>query len=163
MSAYERAMWEAADYARYKVAERASGQLNTLSGGAASFYPTVDMDACKFGVGVVDDYHYLVYQNDGFATFPMWSLQGKVIPMLINGQRVFRRASKINLFSSRQPNPTMYWRRNSNGELLQSSEPRRRWVHPGLGRKGFIEAGVEDAARERANDIFHALLEDMEA
>lgn len=159
MSAYEMAMKDAASIACMRCAEFAGQRLKSLRGGIYAFYPKVDMENCKFGVGIVDDYEYLVYQDKGFATFVMSSLKGKTVPMIINGQRVFRRASRIGKFRSGR---TDYWRRGLDGELIASNEQRRSWVHPGLPPKDFLRDGVEAAARECASDIFNALCEDME-
>ena len=158
-SNYETAMWSAAELACERAAEFAGERLQSLRGGARAFYPIVDDDSCRFGVGVIPEFHYLVYQDNGFATFPMWSLDGKVVPMVVNGQRIFRRAKGINLFRSGRK---VYWRRNINGELFPSGEQRRAWVHPGLPPKSFVEDGVDSAARERADEIFRAVMEDIE-
>lgn len=160
MGAYEDALNDAADAARLRVAELAGQRLQSLKGGVNAFYGYVDPETCRFGVGIVDEYEYLVYQDRGFATFPMVSLRGKVVPMIINGQLIFRKANGINRFSSRKPGTTTYWRRGADGELVPSVERRRAWVHPGLPPKNFLADGVKEIAAERADDIFHALMED---
>lgn len=157
-SEYEMALQSAAELACDRAAEFAGRQLRSLRGGRLAFYPIVDADKCRFGVGVIDEYHYLVYQNDGFATFTMRSLAGKTVPMIIDGQLIFRKVTKVNEF---RPGRKVYWRRDSNGVLMPSEEQRRAWVHPGLPPKSFIEDGVEAAGRESADDMFHALMRDI--
>lgn len=159
VGAYEQAMANAANVACMRCAEFARMQLKSLRGGMYAFYPKVDVNNCKFGVGIVEEYEYLVYQDTGFATFVMKSLRGKTIPMLIDGRMVFRKASRINRFRSGHRN---YWRRDINGNLFPSYEQRRSWVHPGLPPKNFIADGVKAAASECADDIFRALCYDME-
>ena len=156
---YERALWDAAGFACDKCAEFAGQRLKSLSGGRSAFYPKVDMDNCRFGVGIVERYGYLVYQDRGFATFVMSSLRGKTIPMMIDGQLVFRVATGINQFRRGRK---VYWRRNADGELFPVEEQRRAWVHPGLPSKDFISDGVKAAAVECADDIYNALMSDME-
>lgn len=159
-SAYETELYSTAVMACGRCAEIASRQLRSLRGGRNAFYPIVHADEGKFGVGVIDQYEYLVYQNDGFSTFVMTSLAGRVVPMLINGQRVFRYASKSRIGRFRSGHTT-YWRRDSSGNIIGSGEQRRSWVHPGLPTKGFIEQGVKEVALEKANDLYRALLEDF--
>jgi len=159
-SAYETELYATAVIACGRCAEIASRQLKTLRGGRNAFYPVVRADEGKFGVGIIDQYEYLVYQNRGFSTFVMTSLAGRTVPMLINGQRVFRYASKSRIGRFRSGHTT-YWRRDSSGNIIGTDEQRRSWVHPGLPTKGFIEQGIQEVARERADDLFHALLEDL--
>ena len=154
---YEAALRSAADYACDKCAEYAGQRLKSLKGGRRAFYSNVDMDECRFSVGIVEDYEYLVYQDQGFATFAMRSLRGKTIPMMLDGQLVFRKATGINQWRS---GTKTYWRRGTDGELLPSVEQRRAWVHPGLPPKNFVRDACEDAARERAQDIFDSILSD---
>lgn len=156
---YERALWDAAESACYKCAQFAGQRLKSLRGGVNAFYPNVDVDNCRFSVGIVEKYGYLVYQDTGFATFVMSSLMGKTIPMLINGQLIFRRATRINRF---RPGRKVYWRRGADGELIASEEQRRSWVHPGMPPKSFLSDGVNAAAVEHAQDIYEALVKDME-
>ena len=158
-SDYEAALRSAADYACDKCAELAGQRLKSLRGGRQAFYPYVDMENCRFSVGVVERYHYLVYQDTGFATFVMTSLRGKTVPMVLNGQLEFRKATRINEWRAGEKT---YWRRNADGELVGSVERRRSWVHPGLSPKNFLVDGATIAATERAQDIFEALLRDLE-
>lgn len=155
---YERALRSAADYACDKCAEFAGQRLKSLRGGRRAFYPNVDLDACKFSVGIVDEYEYLVYQDRGFETFVMTALRGKTIPIMTGGGLIFRRATKINEWRS---GSKVYWRRGADGQLLPHEEQRRSWVHPGLPSKNFIRDGVVAAAEERAQDIFEALMDDL--
>ena len=159
-SQYATELGRAADAACDRCFELASMELRTLRGGRRAFYPIVRPDQGRFGVGIVDDYHYLVYQDTGFATFVMTSLAGKVVPMLVNGQRIFRyaRPSAINKYRSGR---RVYWRRDADGNLMGVNEQRRSWVHPGLPPKNFVSRGVNEVAHERANDIYRALLADM--
>lgn len=157
--AYERALRRAADLACDKCAEFAGQRLKTLSGGRQAFYGNVDLDACRFSVGVVEKYEYLVYQDRGFATFVMKELRGKTIPMYLDGVLVFRKASRINEW---RPGAKTYWRRGADGKLLPYEEQRRSWVHPGLPSKDFIRDGVTAAAEESASDIYAALVADIE-
>lgn len=159
ISNYEIAMYDAAELACIKAAEFAGQRLQSLSGGISAFYPSVDLDNARFGVGIVEKYHYLVYQENGFSTFSMVALKGKTVPMVINGQLIFRKVSKVNEF---RPGKKVYWRRNKDGELFPSGEQRRAWVHPGVPPKGFVTDAVKSAAVEKMNDIFRALMADLE-
>lgn len=159
VSEYELALRDAANLACDKCAELAGQRLKSLKGGRLAFYPNVDMDECRFSVGVVDEYEYLVYQDTGFRTFTMTALKGKTVPMIINGQRIFRKVTRVNEF---KPGRKNYWYRNTDGELFSQEQQARRWVHPGLPPKNFIRDGAAEAALERANDIFAAIVRDME-
>lgn len=160
--AYLNALYDAAELARYKVVEAGLRQLKSFKGGIYALYPVVNMLDCEFGVGVVDEYHYLVYQDEGFQTFPMRSLTGKTVPMMIDGNLVFRRVSNVGRFKKGGKPDKIYWRRDDGGMLYPSPEQERRWTHPGLPPKDFIDEGVREAAIESAPDIYAALVEDME-
>ena len=156
-SNYELALRDTANYACDKSAEYAGQCLQSLKGGRLAFYPNVKPKECKFSVGVVDEYHYLVYQELGFQTFAMKELRDKTIPLKLDGQIVFRKATGINEFRS---GSKTYWRRNVSGEIIPSREQKRAWVHPGMPPKHFIRDGVATAATERADDLFRAIMED---
>lgn len=158
--AYEQALRDTAELACDKCAELAGQQLKSLSGGRRAFYPNIDEETCRISVGVVDRYHYLVYQDTGFETFAMTALRGKTIPIkLENGQIIYRKAAGINEWRS---GVKTYWRRNASGELVSSVEQRRAWVHPGLPPKNFMREAVTQAAMEKAQDIYEALLSDLQ-
>lgn len=106
-------------------------------------YPRVTEDG--IGVRFSKRFEYMYYQNGGFETFVMWNLQGKVIPMRIDGELVFRYADRINQFKGGR---AMYVRR-VDGELQQQEEPRRRWVHPGLMPRHFVEQAIRRVFRWR--------------
>lgn len=63
------------------AAEYGSGIFATFKGGRMAFYPSPDYAAGYAGVGIVPEHHYLIYQENGFQTFPMKSLYGKAQPL----------------------------------------------------------------------------------
>ena len=156
---YERALWDTAELACDKAAEIAGQQLRSLSGGRNAFYPNVDVANSRISVGVVEKYHYLVYQDTGFETFVMTALRGKTIPIRsYDGSIAFRKATRINEF---RPGRKTYWRRGADGELLPHVEQRRSWVHPGLPKKGFLLEGAIEATKDKAQDLYEALCDDL--
>ena len=144
---------KACDYAYANATE----DMKTLKGGRSCFYPVVDIKNGKVGVGINADYHYLVYQNNGFASFPMKWAYGRVIPMVVNGKLIFRKCTGINRFQSGHKN---YWQRDANGELIPEFKQKRSWVHPGLPPKNFIEDAVDEAVDEDYYDIQEAIIYD---
>ena len=108
-------LYMVADRACDLAVEKAGSMLNSLKGGRSCFYPIVDEDENEIGVGVNPDYHYLVYQNRGFASFAMKSLYNKTIPMVIDGKLVFRKVTGINQW---RPGHKYYWQRDQWGELF---------------------------------------------
>ena len=154
-SYYESTLGDIANIACDKSAILAGEVLNSLRGGRNCFYPIVDGDSV--GVGVNNAYHYLVYLNRGFASFPMKAIYGKTIPMVIDGKLVFRKVTGINQW---RPGHRNYWQRDSNGELVPEWKQRRAWVHPGYGAQNFLEKAVSEAISEGQKDIDRALLYD---
>lgn len=131
--------------------------FRTLRGGRYCFYPIVREDGngeIEVGIGVNPMYHYLVYQENGFASYPMKSLYGKTVPMLIGGQVVFRKCTGINQFRS---GFKTYWHRGIDGELIPEYKQARAWVHPGLPPKRFMEEALDDAI-ERNSDLIGIML-----
>lgn len=151
------ALQEAAELACEYAFEYASQDLKTMRGGRNCFYPIVDKDNEEIGVGVNPDYHYLVYQNNGFASFPMKACYGKTIPMFIDGKLVFRKCTGINQFRSGFKN---YWQRDIEGNLISEYKQARAWVHPGLPPKNFLEDAIEKALDDREYDIAEAVFAD---
>lgn len=135
----------------------ATQDLKTLRGGRSCFYPEVDYDRCEIGVGVNPEYHYLVYQNDGFASYPMRGAYGKTISMWVNGQLIFRKCTGINQFRS---GTRAYWVRGADGELLPETRQARAWVHPGSGPKHFLDDAVESAVSDCRSEMVRAVLQD---
>ena len=111
----KRALDETAELACDYAFVIASQDLKSLRGGRSCFYPIADEEKNEIGVGVNPDYHYLVYLNRGFASFPMKWAYGRVIPMFINGKLIFRKCTGINQFRSGFKN---YWQRTQDGELI---------------------------------------------
>lgn len=75
------ALQETAELACDYAFDFASQDLKSLKGGRMCFYPIVDRENDEIGVGVNPDYHYLIYQNNGFASFPMKWAYGKAQPL----------------------------------------------------------------------------------
>lgn len=144
----------ACDYAT----ELAGKELRHLCGGRSCFYPIWDADEDEIGVGIVDKYHYLVYQNRGFATFTMkWAI-GRTIPLLLpDGTRIFRYCKGVGQFRSGFKD---YWYRDADGNLVPKRKQKRAWTHPGLGPKNFIEDAVELAVEDNEEDLATAYFYD---
>lgn len=134
--------------------EKAGSMLKSLRGGSSCFYPIVDEEENEIGVGVNPDYHYLVYQNRGFASFAMKSLYNKTIPMVIDGKLVFRKVTGINQW---RPGHRYYWQRDQWGELVPEYKQRRAWVHPGMPPKNFLSLAVDQAIDENQDMIDDAM------
>lgn len=161
MSRYGDALHEAAEDACGYAYENASYMLKTLKGGRMCFYPVADEEDGVVGVGLNTEYHYLVYQNNGFASFPMTWAIGRVVPMMINGELQYRYCRSVGYEQPwMQPNHKNYWQRDADGELIPEFGPKLGWVHPGLPRKGFIDEAVECAIEEHADRIEQARLQD---
>jgi len=114
------------------------------------FYPIVNPDKDEIDVGIRQEGYYLRYQNDGISTFPMRKLKGRTIPMVIGGHLIFRKANNINDWAT---GTKTYWRRGKDGVLRSSIEQRRRWVHPGMAPKNFIEDGIQLAISKNQRRI----------
>lgn len=140
------------------AAEYGSGMFNTFSGGRLAFYPSPDYEAGYAGVGINPANHYLIYQENGFASFPMKALYGKTVPMLIGGRLVFRVVTNINQWRSGQKT---YWLRNEDGELMPETRQARSWVHPGHEPVGFIADAIDDAIDAHREDIDYAFVGGM--
>lgn len=145
-------LWEAAQRACDLAFENATADLRTLKGGRSCFYPIVNPDG-SIDVGVNPDYHYLIYQENGFASFPMTWAYNRVIPMWIDGRLQFRKCVGINRFQSGHKN---YWQRGADGQLVPEYKQKRSWVHPGLPPKHFIADAVDEALEEYEYDLFEA-------
>lgn len=140
------------------AAEYGSGIFATFKGGRMAFYPSPDYAAGYAGVGIVPEHHYLIYQENGFQTFPMKSLYGKVVPMLIGGQLVFRKVTNINQWRKGEKT---YWVRGQDGELMPETRQSRSWVHPGHGPVQFIADAIDDAIAMHSEDIDYAFVGGM--
>ena len=135
----------------------ATESFKTLKGGRACFFPVVEEteDGIEIGVGINPQYHYLIYQENGFKSFTMkWAL-GRVIPIHVNGQIVYRKCTNLNQFRSGFKN---YWQRDANGELYSRWQQRRSWVHPGHVPVKFIDDAIDRAVDENADKIAKAAL-----
>lgn len=149
-SYFERELRETAELACDYAFQFASQDLKSLKGGRMCFYPVVDAENESIGVGVNPDYHYLIYQNRGFASFPMKWAYGRVIPMFIDGELIFRKCTGMNQFRSGFKN---YWQRDIDGKLLSEYRQARAWVHPGLGPKSFIDDAIDLALDDKIDDL----------
>lgn len=145
----ERIANTAVDYCKYIIPKMVKSKGNMSRG----VIPIITQD--KITLGVLEGYEYVIYQNRGFKTFVMKELRGKIIPMKIGGRTVFRYADKINWFDGRRAN---YVRRDSEGNLMRVDEPRRRWTHPGLMPKNFLEKSLAIAFSKHQNEIKRELL-----
>jgi hypothetical protein len=136
------------------AAEKAGRQLKTLSGGRAAFYPKIDVQGMRVGVGVIERYHYLVYQDTGFACFPMnWAI-GRTIPIhLPDGSVVFRYCGDVG---SPRGGIQRYWYYGADGRLVSRNEIKRSWTHPGLPPKYFLRDAANEAVRRNRPDIARA-------
>ncbi len=148
---------QAAERACDLAFQYASDDLTGLKGGRMCFYPVVNYEDDTFGVGVNPDYHYLVYQNNGFASFAMKSCIGKTIPMMTPNGLIFRKCTGVGQWRSGTRD---YWSRDINGNLMVETKQRRAWTHPGLGPKRFIDDAVDDAMSEYEDDIIEAVFYD---
>ena len=154
----EGAMWRIANRACGLAAEKASERLKTLKGGIGSFYPVCRPDSMEVGVGVVPRHHYLIYLEDGFAGFAMKSLYGKIIPMYLDGELVFRKVTHIGRWRS---GFTTGWYRDSQGNLVSRRVQRRSWTHPGVGPKDFMKEAAAEAAESLQGDLDEAMRYDI--
>lgn len=151
----DEALREVAEDACGLAAEKAGEMLSSLKGGRDSFYPVVRGETV--GVGVNPEYHYLIYQENGFASFTMTACFGKTIPMVIDGRLVFRKCTGLNQF---RPGFKTYWVRGQDGELVPEYRQRRAWVHPGLPPKNFMRDAVAEAVERNRDLIDEAYLRD---
>lgn len=142
------------------AAEKAGRMLRTLRGGRSAFYPKIDVEGLRVGVGVVEKYYYLVYQDTGFACFPMtWAL-GRVIPLhLPDGSVVFRYCGDVG---SPRGGVKRYWYYGADGNLVHKDETKRSWTHPGLAPKNFLRDAAEEAVAAHRDDINDAVRLDIE-
>lgn len=140
------------------AAEYGSGMFNTFSGGRLAFYPAPDYEAGYAGVGINPENHYLIYQENGFASFAMTALYGKTVPMIVGGALIFRVVTNINQWRSGQKT---YWLRNQDGELMPETKQARSWVHPGHEPTRFIADAIDDAIAQHQEDIDYAFVGGM--
>ena len=152
----EHALYIVASQACDLAMENARFDLKTLRGGRECFYPIVRGQS--IGVGFNPEYHYLVYQENGFASFPMKALLGKTIPLMIGGRIVFRKCTNINQF---RPGHKNYWQRDKDGNLVPEYKQARSWVHPGMPPKHFVKDAIKEAMEDNRQFIDDALLYDV--
>ena len=157
MSNYQDALYDAAEEACDIAFANASYDLKTLKGGRMCFYPIADEQNEQFGIGVNPDYHYLIYQENGFASFPMKWAYGRVIPMMINGKLIYRRCTGVGELREGYKN---YWQRGLDGELMAEYRQKLSWVHPGLPPKNFMADAIYRVQVDRQNDFEAAILKD---
>jgi hypothetical protein len=140
------------------AAEKGSAIFKTFKGGTSAFYPSPDYEAGEAGVGINEDYHYLIYQENGFQSFSMKALYGKTIPMMIDGVLIFRKVTNINQFRSGKKT---YWIRNQDGELMPEYKQARSWVHPGHKPVEFISEAIDESIDKHQEDIDYAYVGGM--
>lgn len=160
----EHALYNVANDACDRAFAIAGSMLRTLKGGRSAFYPKVDLESHRIGVGIVEQYHYLVYQDTGFASFVMrWAL-GRTIPIhLPNGKVIYRKCTSVGKFRTGyegHPGRRNYWYRGADGKLVPKFQQRRSWTHPGLGPKNFIAQGVEGALEAGREELDRAIVYD---
>lgn len=160
----EHALYNVANDACDRAFAIAGSMLRTLQGGRSAFYPVVDVEHRKIGIGINEKYHYLVYQDKGFASFVMrWAL-GRTIPIhLPNGKVIYRKCTNVGLFRTGyegHPGRRNYWYRGSDGKLAPKFQQRRSWTHPGLEPKNFIRQGVLEAIKAGREEIDRAYIYD---
>ena len=145
---------KACDYAY----DNAMGEFKSLKGGRYCFFPVVEEtdEGIDIGVGINPQYHYLIYLENGFESFTMKSAYGKTIPMLVNGNIVYRKCTGLNQFRSGSKN---YWQRDANGNLYETYAQARAWVHPGHEPVKFIDEALDAAIEEDAEKIDFAAAE----
>lgn len=161
MTRYYDALYDTAEYACDLAFANASNDLKTLKGGRSSFYPVVDEESDQIGIGINTNYHYLIYQNNGFASFPMSWAVGRVVPMLINGKVVYRKCRGVGYEQPwMQPNHKNYWQRGIDGDLIPEYSPKLGWVHPGMPPKNFIDDAIEQAIEDNIDEIDAAKVQD---
>ena len=161
MGSYEKSLYATANYACDLAYENALPIFKTFKGGRMAFFPCVDVENGRIGVGVNPDYHYLIYQERGFASFPMSWAYGRTIPLMINGQIVFRKCTGVNRFQSGHKN---YWQRGVDGKLIPEFKQKRSWVHPGLPPKHFMAEAIEQAIKDKSRMIkYSEILEHLGA
>lgn len=161
MSRYYDALYNTAEYACDLAFANATNDLKTLKGGRSCFYPVVNEKNGEVGVGLNTDYHYLIYQNNGFASFPMTWAIGRVVPMMINGKVVYRKCRGVGYEQPwMQPNHKNYWQRGMDGDLIPEYGPKLGWVHPGLPAKNFVDDALDQAIAEKRDDIDAARVKD---
>lgn len=154
MGRYYDALYDAAEYACDLAYSNATSDLKSLRGGRLCFYPLVDEEEGEVGIGLNSSYHYLIYQNNGFASFPMSWAVGRVVPLMINGEIVYRKCQGVGYEQPwMQPNHKNYWQRGINGDLIPEYGPKLGWVHPGLPPKNFIDDALAQAIDENKADI----------
>ena len=154
----ELAMARAAELARDKAVAKASDRLKTLRGGVGSFYPISRPDEMEVGVGVNPPYHYLIYLEDGFASFAMKSLLGKTVPILVNGELIFRKVTHVGRWRSGFRD---FWYYGADGQLASRWGQRRSWTHPGVGPKDFMKEAAQEAADEMQPELDAAMRDDI--
>lgn len=144
---------EISEHACDLAAKYGTAAFETFNGGRQAFYPAPNYEEGTAGVGIVPEKHYLVYLENGFASFPMTHLYGKTIRMVIDGKVIFRKVTGINRFSK---GTKTYWRRGGEGELLADTAQARSWVHPGHAPVKFIADAVSDSIDDYQEDIDYA-------
>ena len=140
---------EAVDDIKYYIIAEFKG----TGASTAGVYPIVEDGS--IGIGILDEYEYLVYQDRGFETFQMHALEGKVVPLPDGeGGVKFRRVKNVGFPTAKKGR---YVRRDPSGELYVSEEPRTRWTHPGLMPRHFIEDAVKRGVNYHRLDIAEEL------
>jgi hypothetical protein len=154
---YQSTLYDIANDACEKAFVYASRELKTMKGGRSAFYPRVNTQKGTVGIGVIQPYHYLVYQEKGFASFPMKWAYGRVVKMLVDGKFIYRKCTNLNQFRT---GTRVYWGRQGNGHLISHTAQKRSWVHPGLGPKRFMRDAVKDAVRDGQEELDRAIIAD---
>lgn len=154
----ESVLWDIANVACDRATGNAGGLFRTFRGGRACFFPKVDVNGRRVGIGLNPTYHYLIYQENGFQAFTMrWALGRTIRMVLPGGAVIFRKCVALNRFRSGR---RTYWYRDENGELVGRDQQRRSWVHPGVPPSDFMRRSVSEAVVQGQHDIDGAIMAD---
>lgn len=113
--------------------------------GASSIYPVYDENS--FGLRAGKKYMY--YQNFGTKPFFMTSLEGKVVPMMINGELIFRRVKGVG--------EHQITTRNALGQIEVGNRPYK-WRNPGIKGSHFMERALDETVETYKQVIYRSLI-----
>lgn len=97
--------------------------------------------------GVRTSLNYLMYQEKGFGPFTMWSLEGKVIPIAPGRFVTAKGVGKPGFVTL--PGGVKQWRN-------------RKWRHPGLEPKGFMQNSLSQAVLETRTQVQTQLMKTIQ-
>ncbi len=103
---------------------------------------SVQVEGFGDGTFLISMNYYGWLLNRGFSGFVMKELQGKTVPMNINGRTVFRKVTNVGAhqISSRDP---------KTGRIQAGNKPIA-WRHPGVQPMRFVEQGIAEGLLEMA-------------